>query len=53
MTDLLRMAAVDPVAATAIIGHTTARMREHYSTVRAADVRAAGERVARLIQTPS
>ncbi|MCB9629762.1 MAG: site-specific integrase [Sandaracinaceae bacterium] len=53
MTDLLREAAVDPVTAKAITGHTTDAMREHYSTVRAADVRAAGERVARLIQTPS
>lgn len=33
-TDLLRRAAVDPVTAKAIIGHTTDRMREHYSTVR-------------------
>ncbi|MDB4985162.1 MAG: hypothetical protein JWN04_340 [Myxococcaceae bacterium] len=28
-TDLLRRAAVDPVEAKAIIGHTTDRMREH------------------------
>jgi integrase len=38
-TDLLRRAAVDPVAAKAIIGHTTDRMREHYSTVNAEETR--------------
>jgi hypothetical protein len=31
-TDLLRHAAVDPVAAKAIIGHTTERMHDHYPT---------------------
>lgn len=46
MTDLLREAAVDPVVAKAITGHSTDRMREHYSTVRAADLRAAGDAAA-------
>jgi integrase len=41
-TDLLRRAAVDPVAAKAIIGHTTDRMREHYSTVGADEAAASG-----------
>jgi integrase len=45
-TDLLRRAAVDPVAAKAIIGHTTDRMREHYSTVNADETRDIGARVA-------
>ncbi|MCA9535086.1 MAG: site-specific integrase [Myxococcales bacterium] len=45
MTDLLRMAAVDPVAATAIIGHTTARMRQHYSHIGAGETRDIGDLV--------
>ncbi|HJL18937.1 MAG TPA: site-specific integrase [Sandaracinaceae bacterium LLY-WYZ-13_1] len=49
MTDLLREAAVDPVVAKAITGHTTDRMREHYSTVRLEDVRAAGDAAAALM----
>ena len=49
MTDLLRDAQVDPVVAKAIVGHATDRMREHYSTVRAADARSAGDRVAGLL----
>lgn len=48
-TDLLRRAAVDPVAAKAIIGHTTDRMREHYSTVGADETRSIGERVVALV----
>lgn len=48
-TDLLRRAAVDPVAAKAIIGHTTDRMREHYSTVGADEARSIGERVVSLV----
>lgn len=48
-TDLLRRAAVDPVAAKAIIGHTTDRMREHYSTVNADETRDIGARVASLV----
>jgi integrase len=48
-TDLLRRAAVDPVAAKAIIGHTTDRMREHYSTVNAEETRDIGARVASLV----
>ena len=48
-TDLLRRAAVDPVAAKAIIGHTTDRMREHYSTVNADETRDIGTRVASLV----
>lgn len=49
LTDRLREAAVDPVVAKAITGHSTDRMREHYSTVRAADVREAGDRAAALV----
>jgi integrase len=49
MTDLLREAAVDPVVAKAITGHTTDRMREHYSRVRLEDVRAAGDAAAALM----
>jgi integrase len=49
MTDLLREAAVDPVVAKEITGHSTDRMREHYSTVRAADIRAAGDAAAALV----
>ena len=48
-TDLLRRAAVDPVAAKAIIGHTTDRMREHDSTVNAEETRHIGTRVASLV----
>ena len=48
-TDLLRRAAVDPVAAKAIIGHTTDRMREHYSTVGADEARGIGERIISLV----
>ena len=48
-TDLLRHAAVDPVAAKAIIGHTTDRMREHYSTVNANETRDIGARVVSLV----
>jgi hypothetical protein len=46
---LLRRAAVDPLAAKAIIGHTTDRMREHYSTVGADEARTIGERVISLL----
>ena len=49
MTDLLREAQVDPVVAKAIVGHATDRMREHYSTVRAADARLAGDRVQAIL----
>ncbi len=56
-TDLLRRAAVDPVAAKAIIGHTTDRMREHYSTVGADEARGSGQRTISLVpavqRTPS
>jgi integrase len=48
-TDLLRRAAVDPVAAKAIIGHTTDRMREHYSTVGADETRGIGARLVSLV----
>jgi integrase len=48
-TDLLRRAAVDPVAAKAIIGHTTDRMREHYSTVGADEARGIGARLVSLL----
>ncbi len=46
--DLLREAAVDPVVCKAITGHSTDRMREHYSTVRSAHVVAAGDAAAAL-----
>jgi len=51
MTDLLRLAAVDPVVAAALIGHSTERMRKHYSTVRAEEASDAAERVAALLAT--
>ena len=49
MTDLLRLTAVDQVTAAAMIGHDTERMRTHYSTVRADEARAAGDKVTRLV----
>jgi integrase len=48
-TDLLRLAAVDPTAAKAIIGHTTDRMREHYSSVSADEARGIGARLIQLV----
>lgn len=48
-TDFLRRAAVDPVAAKAIIGHTMDRMREHYATVGEDEARSIGERVVALV----
>ena len=48
-TDLLRRAAIDPVAAKAIIGHTTDRMREHYSTVGPDEARGIGARLVSLV----
>jgi integrase len=48
-TDLLRRAAVDPVTAKAIIGHTTDRMREHYSTVGTDEARAIGASLISLV----
>lgn len=48
-TDLLRRAAADPVTAKAIIGHTTDRMREHYSTVGADEARGIGARLVSLV----
>jgi integrase/recombinase XerD len=48
-TDLLRRAAVDPVTAKAIIGHTTDRMREHYSTVGTDEARAIGASLVSLV----
>lgn len=50
-TDLLRRAAVDPVAAKAIIGHTTDRMRQHYSSVGNDETKSIGERVVSLVPT--
>lgn len=49
MNDLLREAEVDPVIAKAIVGHTTDRMREHYSTLRGREVVAAAGRVERVL----
>ena len=48
-TDLLRRASVDPVTAKAIIGHTTDRMREHYSTVSQDEARAIGASLISLV----
>ena len=48
-TDLLRRAAVDPVAAKAIIGHTADRMRERYSSMSNAEARDIGDRVLALV----
>jgi integrase len=39
--DMLRQAHVDPVISNALIGHLTDEMREHYSTVRLDEKRAA------------
>lgn len=52
-TDLLRRAAVDPVTAKAIIGHTTDRMREHYSTVGTDEARGIGARLVSLVPAVS
>jgi integrase len=52
-TDLLRRAAVDPVTAKAIIGHTTDRMREHYSTVGRDEARGIGARLVSLVPAVS
>ncbi len=49
LTDLLRESNVDPVVAKAITGHATDRMREHYSTVRAEDLRRAGDAAGALL----
>ena len=48
-TDLLRRAAVDHTAAKSIIGHTTDRMREHYSSVSADEARGIGSRLVSLV----
>lgn len=50
MTDLLRLAEVDPVVAAGLTGHETERMRRHYSTVRTKEAVDASERVAMLLQ---
>jgi hypothetical protein len=47
--DLLRRAAVDSTAAKSIIGHTTDRMREHYSSVTAEEARGIGSRLIGLV----
>jgi len=47
--DLLRLAAVDPVTRKAIIGHTTDRMTEHYSTVSAEEARIIGGKLVELV----
>lgn len=49
VTDMLRGIGVDPMIAVAIIGHDTSRMRQHYSTVRPAEVRKAGEQLVALL----
>ncbi len=49
VTDLLRRAAIDPVAAKAIIGHATDRMRQHYSSVGADEALSIGNRVVALV----
>lgn len=48
-TDLVRRTALDPVLAKAIIGHSTDRMREHYSTVAADEAAAVGPRLIALV----
>ena len=48
-TDLLRRASVDPVTAKAIVGHTTDRMREHYSSVGQDEARAIGASLISLV----
>jgi integrase len=48
-TDRLRRAAVDPVAAKAITGQTTDRMREHCSTAGADETRGIGARLVSLV----
>lgn len=47
--DLLRLAEVDKVARKAIIGHTTDRMSEHYSSVSADEARGIGSRLVNLV----
>src|SRR5207244_3290384 len=47
--DMLRQADVDPVISKALIGHVTDEMREHYSTVRLDEKRAAVASALRLL----
>jgi integrase len=47
--DMLRQAHVDPVISKALIGHVTDEMREHYSTVRLDEKRAAVASAWRLL----
>lgn len=49
MTDALRLAGVDPAVAKSMIGHSTDRMREHYSTVSPNEARAAADAVASVL----
>ncbi|MDB4977761.1 MAG: integrase family protein, partial [Myxococcaceae bacterium] len=49
LTDLLRLAEVDPVIAAQITGHETERMRRHYSTIRASEATGAADRTAALL----
>jgi integrase len=53
MTDMLRLTAVDPTIATALIGHATQSMRSHYSTVREYEAVVAGDKVASLLTQES
>jgi len=46
---MLRQAHVDPVISKALIGHVTDEMREHYSTVRFDEKRAAVASALRLL----
>lgn len=53
LTDLLRLAEVDPVIAAQITGHETERMRRHYSTIRASEATSAADRTAALFSMPA
>lgn len=48
--DLARRASVDPVITRSMTGHVTEQMREHYSTVRIDEKRAAVAKVIRLVK---
>lgn len=50
-TDLLRRASVDPVLGKLIIGHSTDRMREHYSSIGADEAARVGRGMIELIPT--
>lgn len=48
-TDLLRIGGVSPLVAKAVIGHADDRMHAHYSTLRSAEAREAGDMAAAVL----